>query len=504
MDKSLEAKKFLAVNQQSCNELLTFIDFAEGFTIGFVEINFPTEADIVIDFLKSHPQCEQIQLEILNFPDPNLRFLRDEIVKILPTIEWDSNKKSVLILRGLEKSIGVFGDYPPMLADLNFVRDAYSSSVPHPILFILPDYAITRTAKFAPDFWAWKSGVFHFQTTQIIREEAFTQFVGDERTNYQKYRLPEKQERIDLLERLLQEYRPSGTTIAKENITTCIDLLDELGVAYLSRREFIKAREYLEVALKVCQESGDSNKKAIICHDLGMVAQELREYEAAQQYYQQALDLKIEFGDRYSQDKTYNNLGMVARKLRQYEQARQYYQQALDILSELGDHYEQAKMYHNLGVVAQELREYEEARQYYQKALDICLEFGDRYSQASTYHNLGMVAQELREYEAAQQCYQQALDIEIEYGDRYSQASTYGQLGLLAEELGELAEAKIHLLQALEIYQAFNDEYYLNVTLINLARIYKASQDESMLTEVASILGKTVEEVRERFERERE
>ena len=63
MDKSLEAKKFLAVNQQSCNELLTFVDFAQGFTIGFVEINFPSEADIVIDFLKSHPQCEQIQFK---------------------------------------------------------------------------------------------------------------------------------------------------------------------------------------------------------------------------------------------------------------------------------------------------------------------------------------------------------------------------------------------------------------------------------------------------------
>ena len=196
----LEAKQFLAVNQQSFNQLLTFVDFAEGFSIAFVGINFPPEAGILIESLKSHPQCEEIQFETLNFPDRNLRFLRDEIVKILSTIECDRTKKLVLILRGLENSIGVFGDYPPVLTDLNFVRDAYSTSVPHPIIFILPDYAITRIAKFAPDFWAWKSGVFLFQTTQITREKAFNRFREDDRSTQEKYQLPEKQERIDLLE----------------------------------------------------------------------------------------------------------------------------------------------------------------------------------------------------------------------------------------------------------------------------------------------------------------
>ena len=190
----LEAKRFLAVNQQFFEELLTFVDFAEGFTIGFVEINFPSEADIVIESLKSHPQCKEIQFETLNFPDQNLRFLRDEIVKILPTIEQDPTKKLVLILRELEKSIGIFGDYPPVLTDLNFVRDAYSTSVPHPILFILPDYAITRIAKFAPDFWSWKSGVFLFQTTQITREEELNRIIQDDRNINEKFQLPEKQE----------------------------------------------------------------------------------------------------------------------------------------------------------------------------------------------------------------------------------------------------------------------------------------------------------------------
>ncbi len=72
-------------------------------------------------------------------------------------------------------------------------------------------------------------------------------------------------------------------------------------------------------------------------------------------------------------------------------------------------------------------------------------------------------------------------------------------LGLLAEETGELEEAKTNLLQVLQIYVEFNDEYYVGVIQGILARIYKASQDENFLAEVASILGWTVEKVRERF-----
>ncbi|MFO0409027.1 MAG: hypothetical protein ACK50H_02575, partial [Dolichospermum sp.] len=118
--------------------------------------------------LKTDNQCEKIQFIILKFADPKLRFLRDEIIKELPKIEREANKKLVLIIQGLEKSIDIAGDYPPVLQDLNFVRDAYKRTVPHPILFILPNYSINRLARFAPDFWDWRSGVFRFKTLENV------------------------------------------------------------------------------------------------------------------------------------------------------------------------------------------------------------------------------------------------------------------------------------------------------------------------------------------------
>ncbi|MDZ8032579.1 hypothetical protein [Nostoc sp. DedSLP04] len=170
---NLAKETFVQINQQSLAELLTFLDFADTqLTIGFVAVNFAEDRNTLIKILNNHPQCHDIQFELLNFADPNLRFLRDEIISDLKEINLEPDKKLVLIIIGLEKSIGLSGEYPPVLQDLNFVRDAFTNSVPHPILIFLPDHALTRLAKYAPDFWAWRKGVFYFKTVESTQELA--------------------------------------------------------------------------------------------------------------------------------------------------------------------------------------------------------------------------------------------------------------------------------------------------------------------------------------------
>ncbi|HEY9800582.1 MAG TPA: tetratricopeptide repeat protein [Leptolyngbyaceae cyanobacterium] len=508
-----EIGKFIAYNQDEFAELVTFIDFAEKFTLGFIEINFPPDIDLLITGLQQHPQCQEIQFVVLEFPDANLRFLRDELVQQLVKINKETNKKLVLLIRNLEKSIGVFGDYPPVLQDLNFVRDSYRQSVPHPLLFILPDYAISRLAKFAPDFWAWKSGLFRFKTTESTRERAIANSLNAD-TIIERLPTPEQQERIDLLHRLLMEYSPTGEIPSQENLRNCCNILNELGKAYLSQHKSIQAREYLakawgitkklsdyslqievinqlgnsyqqqrqfESANSYHQQALDIAKKQKNLHAvanslfyLGNVSLEMRQFHQARDYYQQALEIDIELGDRYSCAGTYHNLGRVAQELRQYDQARNYYQQALEITIEFGDRYSCAGTYHNLGVVAQELRQYEPARNYYQQALEITIKFGDRYNCASTYHQLGTVAQELRQYEPARDYYQQALEIYIEFGDHFSCARTYHQLGRVAQELRQYDQARDYYQQALEIDIEFSDRYSQALTLHCLGTLAQA------------------------------
>jgi tetratricopeptide (TPR) repeat protein len=515
--------------------LLAFLQMSRGFKLGFVEINFPPDINELIAHLEGHPQCQNIQLALIELDDPNLRFVLETLQQQLPQIDRQPEKKLVLLLRGLEKSIGTTGDYPPILTNLNYTRNSFLTALPHPTLFLLPDYAVTRIAQFAPDFWAWTSATFKFQAAPATLERVIQQ-TSDSPDLNRTYPKTEQAERIDLLERLLQEY----TEDTEASIRARIEVLNQLGSTHRAIREFETAQAYFHQSMElshelkyllgeaialyhlgilshdlrqfqqakswfdrsllVTEQIGDRRSTPNIYHWLGMVAENLREYEEARHNYQLALKIFVEFGDRYEQAETYAQLGSVAEKLREYEEARHNYQLALKIFVEFGDRYEQAGIYHQLGIVAQKLREYEEARHNYQLALKIFVEFGNRYSQAMSYHNLGILAKELREYEEAKHNYQLALAIKVEFGDRYAQASTYQCLGVVSEELEDLPKAQANYLQALRIWNEFQDKYSLETySFPSLARIYATTQDESLLESIAQILGVTVAEVRERM-----
>ena len=484
-------------NQEVFQFLLAFVQMSRGLKIGFIEVNFPPDIDKVITALAENPKCASIQLAVLRFNDHDMRFLLEGIKAELLKISIAPDKKLVLILQGLEKAIAYSGDNPPILTNLNYARDAFPIAVPHPLLFALPDYAVTRFAQFAPDFWAWTSSTFKFQTLPETRDRLTAEVSNFSHNPDRYFTKPEQGDRIDLLERLLQEY--SEDTEASSR--TRLELLNQLGQAHQSIREFEKAKFYFQQAIELSNEIDDKRSEAEALYELGMVYLSQREFKQARLLYEKSLNLKTQIGDRRNSAANYHQLGIVAQELREYGEARQNYQQALAIYIEFGDLYSQAKTHHNLGAVAQELQEYGEARQNYQQALAIFIEFGDRYSQASTYHQLGIVAQALREYGEARQNYQQALAIYIEFGDRYSQSSTYEGLGFVAEKLEEFPEAKNNFLQALRIRHEFNDEYNIQTYSIpNLSRLYQATQDQSLLEEISQVLGITIEEVRQKLE----
>jgi tetratricopeptide (TPR) repeat protein len=450
-----DEQQFLTLNQQVFAELLTFVDFAEGFTLGLLDINFSTDAKVLLEALKEHPRCQGIQFECFDFTgDPGLRFLRDALLKELQEVHQEPDKKLVLVVLGLEKAIGISGDYPPVLQDLNFVRDAYQSSTPHPLLLVLPDYAITRLAKFAPDFWAWKSGVFLFKTPQTTQEYARSQTI-DAAEPIGTSGKPESPERIELLERLLMDYRPDGSSSLSDNdFSTCNTILHQLGLAYLAQPNPQKAQDYLEEALKLAQRQNDTQSLSEIHQTLG---------------------------------RTYT-------KQRLFEKAKYNYELALEDFRNLKDDQGVTKTLFYVGNLYLVRREFVKAKETYLFCLDNYEKSGNRYSQAFTYHNLGIASQELHEYEKARQYYQQALDIYVEYDDRYEQARIYNHLGLLAKAQEEYTHASTHFLKALEIFAEYKDEYSMDITLRNLARLYRNIQDKAIVDAIAVLFRISVEE----------
>jgi tetratricopeptide (TPR) repeat protein len=302
---SEDRSNFFAINQQTLSKLLTFVDFAAGLTIGFIEIDRERERDWIIDRLIHHPQCQDIQFLVLTYDDPDLRFLLDEILKSLPQ-DVSNNQNLLLIIKGLEYSID-HTEYPPVLQNLNFVRDAFIDAVPYPILFCLPSYQVTSFANYAPDFWAWKSGLFKFESVEPAQSLISIASLPVEYSP--TYKTPEPQSRIDLLERLLSEHSASSK---ERDLSTVASILQQLGSTYRSRQEWEKAENYLTESLKIAEENPSlSIDKTTIWIELADVYREQRKYDLAAELCQQVLAVGRDFLSPKQWAEVNNILGFI-------------------------------------------------------------------------------------------------------------------------------------------------------------------------------------------------
>jgi hypothetical protein len=155
-------EQFLQRNAAELDGIELFAELSEGFTLGFMEVNSDLDREIVAEYFKDSDQSTTVQWVSIKFADEDLQYFGLEVKEQLHTVELIPGRKPVLLILGLERSIGVTGWYPPVLVNLNTERDSYPRILPYPIILLLPSYAMTRIAQYAPDFWAWKSTEIRF------------------------------------------------------------------------------------------------------------------------------------------------------------------------------------------------------------------------------------------------------------------------------------------------------------------------------------------------------
>ena len=407
-------QRIVELNQESFDQLLTFVDIVpdDAFDLGFIQSNFARDRDAIIQALISHPDCQEMQFEIWDFPDPEMRFLLDEILKVLPTVKVQPDKKLIFMVRGVENAIGMTGEYPPMLVDFNWVRDAYPVMVPHLMLFCLPDYAITRVANYAPDFWAWNSGTFVFKTAVNTRDDAISQTL-DASKRISNCELPEKQERIDLLKRLLIEYTPSnGREETQGDLKTRIRVLNELGIAYRSRSEHKSAKYHLEKALDLVKDDEEfMSLKANTLYELGRIQDDWGNKKEAIAFYQQSLELKEKIGDVQGKAATLHCLAIIYADQGEVEKAIAFYQQSLELEEKIGDVQGKAATLHQLAIIYANQGEVERAIAFYQQSLELKEKIGDVQGKAATFAMLGQLLAAQGDFDQALNYLQQSLEI---------------------------------------------------------------------------------------------
>ena len=149
--------EFLQQNSEELDSIELFAELSEGFTIAFLEVNSDPDRAVVIEYLKNSDRFPKVQWVAISLVDEDLRYFGLEVRERLEAVELIPDRQPVLLISGLERSIGVVSEYPEVLSNLNMERDSFPRILPYPIVLLLPSYAITRCARYAPDFWSWKS-----------------------------------------------------------------------------------------------------------------------------------------------------------------------------------------------------------------------------------------------------------------------------------------------------------------------------------------------------------
>lgn len=162
------ASQQLSALDNPLSQLVQQIDFAESeFALFFAQLSSAAQRKKWARLLRRFLSSKGIEVIQTAFSEP----IQDLLTPIRQNLVDHSPLASACVLVvGLEHSIPPDAPNPALLSHLNLARESYRRYIKHPVVIWLPEYALTRLARNAPDFWAWRSGVFDFDSASHYLE----------------------------------------------------------------------------------------------------------------------------------------------------------------------------------------------------------------------------------------------------------------------------------------------------------------------------------------------
>lgn len=236
--------------------LIRLLEHAEGFAVAFLQHDVPFAAERLVSNLLGELASRGRPGDILRLNQPTH--------DLLGTLEeLDHPPGRPLFILGFERSIPADAVFPTALTRLNMARDFYRR-LPFAIVLVLPRYALDKLARQAPDFWAWRSGVFEIEPSlKELRELIIAQPIG-EVDLYRDLSTEAKRRYLDTVEILLDDYRRRDVNEGED-----LALLYRRAAAILKAQgRHQQALDHLVRALEVAERSGNEELKTDLQLDL--------------------------------------------------------------------------------------------------------------------------------------------------------------------------------------------------------------------------------------------
>ena len=453
-------------NQEALLHIASFIRLAETFRVVFVKCNQPVQCRQMAARLKEMLAGEADLVDVvLKEPVSSLR--RAALVS-LELGKYEAQAKRAIQVFGFERSIPSKGP-APALDELNQSRENFPKSFSGPFLIWLPDYALTRLAREAPDFWGWRSGVFEFSPERKLMDFVERSIIQDEQGD--RLSLAEKIERGKALDGLIGDYREMQRG-EREN-RAFADVLRRQGDLRYLLGEYDDARRMYEESLKISEDIGNKNGVAAALHQIGMISQQIGSFDEARRMYDESLKVSREVGNKGGMAATLHQMGNLAYVIGDLNGARCMYDESLKKKLVIGNKRSIAATLHQIGIMAKDAGDLDEARRLYNDSLKISRELGDKGGIAITLHQIGIMAKDAGDLDEARRLYNEGFELYQDLGDKRGMAFSLAQLALLEEQQGNVQAAIDLTSQSLSIFEQIGANIYAKKALYQKERLEK-------------------------------
>ncbi len=263
-----------------------------------------------------------------------------------------------------------------MLGRLNHERDLLRQSIPAALLIWLPDFALDYVARGAPDFWAWRSGVYEFQTDSALwHMESIVAFGEHDAVSLDSLSWEDKQKEIVRLEELLRTSQ-ALTQQDKQIKQTNRRLLNQLGFLYKSLGRQDKALDRYQKSLKLAQNLGNRAGEGATLNNLSQIYRARGDYDTALRYLEESLAIQRAIGDRAGEGTTLNNLSQIYHARGDDATALRYLEESLAIRRAIGDRAGLCPTLFNMGHIYWQKDEHQQAIACWVEAYQISKEIG--------------------------------------------------------------------------------------------------------------------------------
>ncbi|MBN2747508.1 MAG: tetratricopeptide repeat protein [Bacteroidales bacterium] len=248
-----------------------------------------------------------------------------------------------------------------------------------------------------------------------------------------------------------------GEALDLDNVRYTAIANAELGLNSFFSGKYFDAEDFLQQAIQVQKEIGDTSSLAHSYNVLAGVYGESGQYLKSINTLFEAITIFESQHNLKGQITAYNNLGYLHMKLDDYTKARDFYQKAISIIDKTQIDYNKGFSFSNIGICYKESGGYDTALVYYNKALQQYREYETLNAIPMLYQSFGnLYAFRLHKPDSAFRYFNEGIELAQKY-DPNSLTELYYSLGQLYYDKEDFDKSYDAYIQSLAVAENTDD-----------------------------------------------